>query len=208
MDDIVTGSQDLGTAIALKDQLINLFNTCGMVLLKWNSKTRERLDFKNENSEISFKQKEGYTVKTLRTAWKSNEDQFIFKVSVKEQTVCTKRNVLSTIAKHFDPLGLLGPIICKAKIFLQRLWLENVNWDDPLPEQFTSDWSRFACNLKEIEKIKIDRFILNSQPERIVLLGFSDASTHLKVQWSIFNVMQKVALHSPYFLPANLELLL
>ncbi|GBM10715.1 hypothetical protein AVEN_108-1 [Araneus ventricosus] len=104
MDDIVTGSQDLGTAIVIiKDQLIHLFNICGMVLHKWNS---------------------------------------------------------------------------SGKIFLQRLWLEKVNWDDPLPEQFASDWSRFVCNLKEIIKIKIDRYTLNSQPGRIVLLGFSDASTH------------------------------
>ncbi|GBO31172.1 hypothetical protein AVEN_111215-1, partial [Araneus ventricosus] len=80
--------------------------------------------------------------------------------------------------KLFDPLRLLGPVICKGKIFLQRLWLEKVNWDNPLPEQFASVWSRFVCNLKEIEKIKIERYILNSQLERIVLLGFSDASTH------------------------------
>ncbi|GBN73535.1 hypothetical protein AVEN_119865-1 [Araneus ventricosus] len=86
---------------------------------------------------------EDSTIETLGMAWKSNEDQFIFTVSVKEQIVYTKRDVLSTIAKFFDPLGLLGPVICKAKIFLQRLW-----------------------------------YILNSQPERIVLLGFSDASTH------------------------------
>ncbi|GBM61493.1 hypothetical protein AVEN_163883-1 [Araneus ventricosus] len=81
-------------------------------------------------------------------------------------------------ARLFDPLGLIGPVIGKAKIFLQRLWLEKENWDDPLPEEFASDWSRFVCNLKEIEKIKIVRYILNSQPERIVLLGFSYASTH------------------------------
>ncbi|GBM64742.1 hypothetical protein AVEN_129111-1 [Araneus ventricosus] len=178
MVDIVTGFQDLGTAVVLKDQLINLFNTCGMVLHKWNSNSRELLDLKNENLEISFNQKEDSTIKTLGMAWKSIEDQFIFKVSVKEQTVYTKRDVLSTIAELFDTLGLLGPIIYKAKIFLQRLWLEKVNWDDPLPEEFASDWTRFVCNLKEIEKIEIGRYILNSQPERIVLLGFSDASTH------------------------------
>ncbi|GBN94369.1 hypothetical protein AVEN_227080-1 [Araneus ventricosus] len=63
-----TGSQDLGTAIVLKDQLINLFNTCGMVLHKWNSNARELLDLKNENSEISFKQKEDSTIKTLGMA--------------------------------------------------------------------------------------------------------------------------------------------
>ncbi|GBM23200.1 hypothetical protein AVEN_159881-1 [Araneus ventricosus] len=128
-----------------------------MVLHKLNSNARELFDLKNENSAISFNQKEDSTVKTLGLAWKSNEDKIIFKVSVKEQSVYTKGDVLSIIAKLFDPPGLLGPVICKAKIFLQRLWLEKVNWDDPPPGQFASDWSLFVCNLKKIDKIKIDK---------------------------------------------------
>ncbi|GBN95271.1 hypothetical protein AVEN_24285-1, partial [Araneus ventricosus] len=148
---------------------------------------------------------EDSTIKTLGMAWKSNEDQFIFKVSVKEHILYTKRDVMSTIARLFDPLGLLGPVICKAKIFLRRLWLEKVNWDDPLPEQFASDWDRFVCNLKEIEKIKIHRYILNLQPERIVLLGFSDTSTHAYGAVVYLQCHAKIALHSPNFLPANLE---
>ncbi|GFS58368.1 hypothetical protein TNCV_2475231 [Trichonephila clavipes] len=34
-----------------------------------------------------------------------------------------QKNGLSTIARIFDPFGLLGPIITWAKIFMQRLWL-------------------------------------------------------------------------------------
>ena len=30
--------------------------------------------------------------------------------------------MLSRIAQLFDPLGLLGPVILKAKLFLQALW--------------------------------------------------------------------------------------
>ncbi|GFX53411.1 uncharacterized protein TNCV_2946501 [Trichonephila clavipes] len=48
-------------------------------------------------------------------------------------TSFTKRMVLSTIARIFDPLGLLGPIITWAKIFTQRLWLLELGWSDELP---------------------------------------------------------------------------
>ncbi|GFV99177.1 integrase catalytic domain-containing protein [Trichonephila clavipes] len=48
-------------------------------------------------------------------------------------TSFTKRMVLSTIARIFDPLGLLRPIITWAKIFMQRLWLLELGWSDELP---------------------------------------------------------------------------
>ncbi|GFX67697.1 integrase catalytic domain-containing protein [Trichonephila clavipes] len=69
-------------------------------------------------------------------------------------TSFTKRMVLSTIARIFDPLGLLGPIITWAKIFMQRLWLLELGWSDELP-------------FKE-EKV--------SEAESIELHAFSDAS--------------------------------
>ncbi|GBL96409.1 hypothetical protein AVEN_43724-1 [Araneus ventricosus] len=68
MDFIVIGSQDMGTAKVLKEQLIKLFKAYGMVLHKWNSNARELLDLKNENSEISFNQKEDSAIKTLGMA--------------------------------------------------------------------------------------------------------------------------------------------
>ncbi|XP_018407447.1 PREDICTED: uncharacterized protein LOC108783389 [Cyphomyrmex costatus] len=50
--------------------------------------------------------------------------------------VFTKRKALSTIAKLFDPLGFLSPIIIIAKIFIQELWTLKIGWDDPLPSHF------------------------------------------------------------------------
>ncbi|GFX07878.1 integrase catalytic domain-containing protein [Trichonephila clavipes] len=48
-------------------------------------------------------------------------------------TSFTKRMVLSTIARIFDPLGLLIPITTWTKIFMQRLWLLELGWSDELP---------------------------------------------------------------------------
>ncbi|GFS71191.1 uncharacterized protein TNCV_5049751 [Trichonephila clavipes] len=55
------------------------------------------------------------------------------KIEQQRPTSFTKRMVLSTIARIFDPLGLLGPIITWAKIFMQRLWLLELGWSDELP---------------------------------------------------------------------------
>ncbi|GFY23926.1 uncharacterized protein TNCV_4896071 [Trichonephila clavipes] len=59
--------------------------------------------------------------KTL-VSWKSQEDCFIFKIAVELKDSYTKRCVLSTIARLFDPLGLLGPVVARAKIFMQSLF--------------------------------------------------------------------------------------
>ena len=46
----------------------------------------------------------------------------------------TRRELLSTIAKVFDPLGLLTPWLIGGKILFQRTWKEipDSNWNDPL----------------------------------------------------------------------------
>ena len=44
----------------------------------------------------------------------------------------TKHDVLHSMARIFDPLGLCSPTTIKGKIFLQQLWVANVTWDKPL----------------------------------------------------------------------------
>ncbi|KAF8787466.1 hypothetical protein HNY73_009062 [Argiope bruennichi] len=98
-------------------------------------------------------------------------------VSITSTDIHTKRTVLSTIAKLFDPLGLLGPVISLAKIFLQKLWLLNLQWDDQLPPEIHSEWEKFSNELQCINNIKVSRCILPfSDVEAIELHGFSDAS--------------------------------
>lgn len=61
--------------------------------------------------------------KTLGIYWSTIEDRisYAFKQTPKEQNRITKRVLLSQIAQLFDPLGLLGPVIIKAKTIMQEL---------------------------------------------------------------------------------------
>ncbi|GFQ94813.1 uncharacterized protein TNCT_594001 [Trichonephila clavata] len=55
-------------------------------------------------------------VKTLGLIWNPKHDTFEFSVSdPTNNSEWTKRSILSHIARIFDPMGLLGPVIVTAK---------------------------------------------------------------------------------------------
>ncbi|GFS89548.1 nephrocystin-4 [Trichonephila clavipes] len=177
IDDIVSGVPDLETAQQLQSQLKDALQSCGMNLHKWSSNSPELLNSSlSSDVEHSFSTDIDLPVKTLGISWKPFEDCFVFKVSVSGKHIYTKREVLSVIAKLYDPLGFLGPVIVKAKVFLQQLWQCKLDWDDVLPNSIANEWKEFVTTLKCIEEVKINRFIMAHNNVKIVLQGFADAS--------------------------------
>jgi hypothetical protein len=78
--------------------------------------------------------------KTLGILWSQQEDVIKCKVSkAPSTTTWTKRSILSCIAQIYDPLGLLSPCIIQAKIMLQKIWLENLTWDESLPSNIFTE---------------------------------------------------------------------
>ncbi|GFX44380.1 integrase catalytic domain-containing protein [Trichonephila clavipes] len=147
IDDVLTGAETLLEAKELKNQLINIFA-------------------KGDLSEI----------KVLGVYWNPKHDCFSFRVKIDLHELNTKRDVLSTIARIYDPLGLLGPVVAKAKIFLQKLWMLKIDWTDLLPDTINREWRQFVESLQVVNDININRCIVVEQPEVIELHGFSDAS--------------------------------
>ncbi|GFU75213.1 uncharacterized protein TNCV_2056561 [Trichonephila clavipes] len=95
----------------LKTELTQLFKSAGMSLHKWRFSHST-----NDFPVLHFDQSSEESItKTLCVLWNSSSDTFCFKVSPSTNHIFTKRDVLSQIASIFDPLGLLGPVISKAK---------------------------------------------------------------------------------------------
>ena len=102
--------------------------------------------------------------KVLGLGWEHRKDVFTFKVNVDslnpEQTQTskqrmTKRKILSQIARIFDPLGFVGAFNFKAKIGMQRLWLNGVDWDEQLPAEEESKWMELFAEIKELNDVTI-----------------------------------------------------
>ena len=73
--------------------------------------------------------------------------------------VSTKREVLKTVAKIFDPLGLITPVIFREKVFLQELWKKGMTWDEPLSSELTKRWHDIVQGLLSISTLKIPHYV-------------------------------------------------
>ena len=104
-----------------------------------------------------FNSEDGF-IKVLGLMWDPSEDVFTFHVSA-YQGLLTKRTILSYIAKIYDPLGFLAPIVFQFNWFLQQLWLAKTNWDDQLSEALSDLWGSFTSKIECLSTIKIPRFI-------------------------------------------------
>ncbi|GFT72682.1 uncharacterized protein TNCV_755871 [Trichonephila clavipes] len=83
--------------------------------------------------------------------------------------------VLSIIARLFDPLGFLWPILTKAKLILQKLWVLKLEWDEPLTNPIAKEWTDFVSTLLVTQNIHVPRLVIGKGI--IIIHGFADAST-------------------------------
>ncbi|GFV21574.1 integrase catalytic domain-containing protein [Trichonephila clavipes] len=177
MDDILAGCSDFQEFQKLQIELISLFKKAGMSLHEWCSNTPEILNSipKEEQSWDFHCQSSDQTIKTLGIIWSPQFDYFSFKTVVNCRESYTKREVLSIIARLFDPLGFLGPILTKIKLLLQKLWVLKLEWDEPLSNPIANEWNDFVSTLPDIQNIHAPRLIIGKG--RIIIRGFADAST-------------------------------
>ncbi|XP_015118964.1 uncharacterized protein LOC107042432 [Diachasma alloeum] len=120
---------------------------------------------------------ENSTVKVLGLFWNPISDVFTYKAKEKSKATINKRNVLSEIAQLYDPLGLIGPVIIRAKIFIQELWLLKIGWDDPLPMSHIKRWNEFREEFTQLGQIQIPRWLqTSSTSSSIQIHRLADAS--------------------------------
>ena len=77
-------------------------------------------------------------VSALGIEWNSKIDSFCFRVSqfvADDIKFITKRRITSDLAKLFDPIGWLSPVVIGAKILIQDLWRQDLGWDQALSAQ-------------------------------------------------------------------------
>ena len=96
---------------------------------------------------------------------------------------CTKRTVLSLIARVFDPCGFISPFTIYAKLLFQDIWKVGVSWDDRLPPDLEIRFSQWIESCKYLSSVKIERpYFPNVLWKGIVHLeihGFGDALERL-----------------------------
>lgn len=179
MDDLLTGTDDLEQAVKLQEQMDKLLERGKFKLRKWRANderitSRLEEDGRSDNLLILNRHE---ALKTLGLLWNSQDDTLQYSVFNAGERIMTKRLILSEISKIFDPLGLIGPVLITAKLIMQELWKQKLEWDVPVSNTLHTAWSGYCDSLKLINDLRIPR---NIKPyntlQNFDLHGFCDAS--------------------------------
>lgn len=122
-------------------------------------------------------------LKVLGLVWRPETDDFVFSLKhlmdIFKTRENTKRSVLRSSARLFDPMGFLTPFTIRVKCLFQDMWQRGISWDEELPDDLSQGWQQWCMELLQLHQIVIPRWygtetLQNSQAQ--VLHVFSDAS--------------------------------
>lgn len=181
MDDMLTGVDNIKEGQTVCQQLNDLLSTGGFCLRKWATNCQAIFQhlphhLQDERNVYNLDSKTAI-IKTLGLKYHPSDDVFLFDVPkwVTADSI-SKRIAVSDSAKLFDPLGLVGPVIVLAKMFLQELWMLQLTWDEPLDQELQGRWLTFREQLTSLKSLKIQRRVLTNKLGSVQMHCFCDAS--------------------------------
>ena len=91
-------------------------------------------------------------------------------------TKLTKRSTISFASKLFDPLGYVDSITVKAKIMIQDLWKQNLNWNEDVPSEHKDQWLKWISDISDLTSVEIPRPYFLTRISKRQLHILSDSS--------------------------------
>ena len=134
VDDLLISVEDSTQAVQLVYKLSDLLAGGDFQLTKYARNSREVLEaisterLSPQLHEVDLHKEELPMHKTLGLAWDPDSDQLRIKVAFGSHPL-TRRGLLSVLVSVYDSLGMVGPYMLLAKLLLQRLAKQELDWD-------------------------------------------------------------------------------
>uniref|UniRef100_L7LXX7 Putative tick transposon n=1 Tax=Rhipicephalus pulchellus TaxID=72859 RepID=L7LXX7_RHIPC len=181
VDDLVTGVSSSREALRIFHDANTILNSAGMKLQKWSTNDDKLRQVISQGSETPS---EAAPTKVLGILWNTNDDRLRLNIEPMlmflQNKEDTKRFVLQTTARIFDPLGWLSPFLVRIKFLFQRLWQHGTTWEEAMPATLHEEWKNWCEELQGLQEFSLPRCELKlclNQSTGYQLHIFADAST-------------------------------
>ncbi|XP_017875754.1 uncharacterized protein LOC108622406 [Ceratina calcarata] len=182
IDDVFISAPDKKRVDLIRNQVCQLLQRGGFHLRKWAGNSADLLrniPISEHSHAVDLSLFEDSELKVLGLRWVPSADYFYFNLTrfQPSATPPTKRSLFSEIAKLYDPLGWLSPVVVRAKILMQSQWLEKIHWDQSVSMETHRTWNNFCEDWIKLNNLRIPRWIgIGADVISVELHGFCDAS--------------------------------
>lgn len=171
VDDYLNDHETTEEAVLVTREVIKILDDAGFEIRSFQSNSAEILRklpqdrISSQIVDLDFNFQPGIVTKILGMCWDPSHDAITYKVNPdafpdsfkNESNKPTKREVLSTVMKIFDPVGHVAHILIRGKMILQRIWVAGTEWDEPIPDEIVNDWRDWVALVKQLGTISIPR---------------------------------------------------
>ncbi|XP_068726524.1 uncharacterized protein [Montipora capricornis] len=183
VDDYVSGNGDVDSAFKLAKKIKLCLKSGGFDMRKWSSNSESLLksleqdeafsdDFEKSNgprveeedesfSKSVFKQRTEKEHKVLGMLWNPTQDELIYDLNKTFGDVdaqpATRRLILSTATRFFDPLGLMAPVILAFKMMFQNFCKAGKDWDELVDAELNHQWLATLSDLRQAGRVSFKR---------------------------------------------------
>ena len=147
------------------------------------SENEDAISFENREKTPSHVIRDE-NIKVLGIPWDQNNDKLALNLSffahVAAEERVTKRVVISTIARFYDPLGIAAPTCVLLKQLFQEICKIKIGWDDCLPSEISIRFQHIVQEMARVSSIEFDRSLMKginpNDVKAVEIHGFGDAS--------------------------------
>ena len=178
MDDLIHSCPTFEQARQTMEQIDRVLDTGSFKIKEWLCSSANAQQIFQEDADMKYNLDGESGTKTLGVAWNPRKDTIGFASREINLEKPTKRAILSSITRLYDPLGLASAVTIKARIAMQEVWkAKEYDWDDPLPAETRVLWEKIFQEIKSLQEIEVPRCLkpddAYGEPELHV---FADAS--------------------------------
>ena len=161
VDDLLKSLKTSNDAVMMYEKLTDLLTLSGFHLTKWISNKREVLEeipdseLTKELKSIDLEIDELPVERALGMQCHVELDKFQHRI-IPNNKPFTRRGILSIVSSIYDPVGLVSPVIFRAKLILQRLCHKKLGWDERIPDEELLDWKRWLAKLPVLEHFGVE----------------------------------------------------
>ena len=199
VDDLLTGGQNLQQMQERKKIAEEIMRDATFELHKWHSNKPQLEDDPPHSSdeERSYAKRQLQVQpnesKLLGVKWNKDKDTIAVQFPTTDSDTshtATKREVLATLAKVYDPLGLASPTTLQGKQIYRDVCDVKASWDAPIPDSVKSRWEKWKESLPVEVNTQRPLAPYHEQVDSFKLHAFGDAST-IGVRAVVYSVVHQ-----------------
>lgn len=172
MDNGAIGAETTEKLIWSYNQLSNIFSPFKIYLQQFitnDPKLQEIISLNNSDKPEPEQ-------RLLGMRWNTETDCISTQKFSLNENANTKRTILRSIASNFDLYCINGPLLNRARIFMNSLMLQNkLAWDDKITTEEAHEWRNICNQLNSAERVSIPRYVGN-KTDSYDLIVFTDSS--------------------------------